>query len=496
MAPIEVLLINPSSRKQEYRALGTSLAACEPPIWTALLAAFIREKGYSVAIIDADAEDWTVEHTADRIVQYNPLLVGISAIGANPSASSTPKMPAISLLLNNLRSKGSKIKTFLYGIHPSALPEKTLIEEHVDFICKGECFYTVPRLVDALKLKDEKYEIDGLWYRRDDQVISNGWGKLVEDINELPFAAWDLLPMQLYRAHNWHCFQYLDHRQPYAVIYTSLGCPYSCTYCNIHTLYDGKSRVRFRSPQKVVEEIDFLVRQYNVKNIKILDELFVLKKSRVLEFCDLIIKRGYDLNIWAYARVDTVNEKILKKMKQAGINWLAYGVESGSKMVRDGVHKGKFEQNTIVKAIEMTKMAGINIIGNYMFGLPDDDHSTMRATLDLAKSLNCEYANFYSTMAYPGSRLYEKSIENGVKMPDSWLGFSQLGEETFPLPTKYLSNVEVLRFRDKAFQEYFSNPEYLNMIEEKFGAEVAGHINKMLTHKLYRKLLNQPEVNG
>ncbi len=494
MNKLDVLLVNPSSKKQVYGKLGNLLAACEPPVWTALLAASIRGKGYSVKIMDADAEGWSQEYTADKIIEYNPLLVGISAIGANPSASSTPKMPAISRLLNTLYNK-SNIKTFLYGIHPSALPERTLREEHVDFICRGECFYTIPKLVAGLKSNEENYEIDGLWYKRSDQIISNGWGKLIEDIDKLPFAAWDLLPMQLYRAHNWHCFQHIDNRQPYAVIYTSLGCPYSCTYCNIHALYDGKPGIRFRSPKKVVEEIDILVRQYNVKNIKMLDELFVLKESRVREFCDLIIERGYDLNIWAYARIDTVNEKILKKMKQAGINWLAYGIESGSKVVRDGVHKGKFAQDAITKAIEMTKNAGIYIIGNYMFGLPDDDLATMQETLDLAKDLNCEYANFYSTMAYPGSKLYEESIEKGIKMPDNWIGFSQLSEETFPLPTKYISNVEVLRFRDQAFQEYFSNPQYLNMIEEKFGREVVVHIDGMLRHKLNRELLNQPETN-
>ena len=490
MNKLDVLLVNPGGQEQVYGKLGDSLAAREPPIWIALLAAFLREKGYSVAIMDAGAEGWSSEDTAGRIVEYDPLLVGISAIGANPSASSTPKMPAISRLLNTLHEKSSKIKTFLYGIHPSALPERTLKEERVDFICRGECFYTIPELIDALKFNDISYEIDGLWYKRGKQIINNGWGKLIEDIDELPFAAWDLLPMELYRAHNWHCFEHLDKRQSYAVIYTSLGCPYSCTYCNIQSLYDGNPRIRFRSPQKVIEEIDLLVRQYDVRNIKILDELFVLKEDRVLECCDLIIERGYDLNIWAYARVDTVNEKILRKMKQAGINWLAYGIESGTKEVRDGVHKGKFTQDAILKAIEMTKKAGIHIIGNYMFGLPDDDLETMQTTLDLAKNLNCEYANFYSTMAYPGSQLYEEGIGKGIEMPDNWIGFSQLSEETFPLPTKHVSNVEVLRFRDHAFKEYFSNSHYLKMIEEKFGLKVVEHTKQMLKHKLHRELLN------
>ena len=495
MSRLDVLLVNPGSQKQVYGKLGKSLAACEPPLWTALLAAVIREKGYAVKIMDADAEGWSLDETAEMIVEYDPLLVGISAIGANPSASSTPKMPAISRLLNSLHDKSADIKTFLYGIHPSALPERTLREEQVDFICRGECFQTVPKLIDALKSNDEKIEIDGLWFKRGDHIRSHGWGKLIEDIDEFPVAAWDLLPMRLYRAHNWHCFQYLDKRQPYAVIYTSLGCPYHCTYCNINALYDGKSRIRFRSIPKVVEEIDLLVKRYNVRNIKILDELFVLRESRVLEFCKLIIERGYDLNFWVYARVDTVNENVLTKMKQAGINWIAYGIESGSKVVRDGVCKGRFVQDAITKAIDMTRDAGIYIIGNYMFGLPDDDFKTMRATLDMAKYLNCEYANFYSTMAYPGSQLYEESLKKGVELPDSWIGFSQLSEETFPLPTKHVSNVEVLRFRDMAFQEYFFNPRYLKMIEEKFGVEVVKHINKMLAYKLNRKILPETQCH-
>ena len=477
---IDVLLVNPNNEKQ-------AVAACEPPILTALLAAFLREKGYSVSIIDADAEGYTPEYTADRIIECNPLLVGISVLGATPSASSTPKMQTVNKLLNNLHNKDSNIKTFLHGIHPSALPERTLVEEHVDFICKGECFHTVPLLVNALKAGDKKYTIDGLWYKQGDQVIPNGWGKLVKDIDELPFIAWDLLPMHLYKAHNWHCLQCLDKRQPYAVIYTSLGCPYNCTYCNVNTLYDGKQGIRFRSIQKVIEEIDLLVHQYNVKNIKILDELFVLKESRVLEFCDLIIERGYNLNIWVYARIDTINERILGKMKQAGINWVAYGIESGSKKIRDGVHKGKFTQDAVLNIVEMTKQAGVYIIGNYMFGLPDDDLVTMSTTLDMAKELNCEYANFYSTMAYPGSKLFTET--DSSLLPKTWSGYSQYSYDCQPLPTKYLTSAEVLAFRDHAFHIYFENPKYLKMVENKFGLNIVKHINNMATTKLKRKLL-------
>ena len=302
-------------------------------------------------------------------------------------------------------------------------------------------------------------------------------------------AAWDLLPMDKYRAHNWHCFEHIDQRQPYAVIYTSLGCPFNCTYCNIHALYNGNPGIRFRRPEKVVEEIDFLVRNYKVKNIKFLDELFAIREDRVMRICDLIIQGGYDLNIWAYARVDTISERMLKKMKQAGINWLCFGFESASEQVRKGVAK-KTEQDITRKAIEMTRDAGIYILGNFIFGLPDDNLETMRETLEMAKDFNFEYVNFYTAMAYPGSQLYDDAIKQGIKLPEEWHGYGQYAAETLPLPTKYLSAADVLRFRDNAFREYFSNPQYLAMIKEKFGNRVVEHVADMLGHQIRRKLVS------
>jgi len=488
---LDLLLVNPGGRGQIYGGLASSLSGIEPPIWCGLIAAFVREHGYSVKIIDSEVENWSPEYTAKKIAEYNPLLTGIIVLGSNPSAASTPKMNATSELLTTLKKKAPHIKTILGGLHPSALPEQTLREEDVDFICQGEGFYTILQLLKILKSSEDvkNHEIEGLWYMKDNEVISNGWGKLVQNLDELPFIVWDLLPMEKYRAHNWHCFDHIDQRKPYAVIYTSLGCPFNCTYCNIRSMYDGQPGIRFRSPKRVVEEIDFLVQNYKVKNIKILDEIFVLRENHVMEFCDLIIQRGYKLNIWAYARIDTVNEKLLKKMKQAGINWLAYGIESGSKKVRDGVNKGRFGQDKIKKAIEMTKAAGIYIIGNFIFGLPDDDLETMQETLNMAKEFNFEYVNFYTTMAYPGSQLYEDALQKGIKLPEKWSGYSQYSRDTLPLPTKHLLSAEVLRFRDNAFKEYYKNPKYIKMIKEKFGPKVVEHINEMLKHEIYRKFV-------
>jgi len=492
MPEIDLLIIKPGSPQEIYGDLSKTLSAIEPPVIGGLVTGFIREKGFSVKILDMETEGLDARGTADKIIEINPLLVNIVVAGANPSASSTPLMVVSGEILKALKEKAPEIKTILTGIHPSALPEKTLREEKTDFVGRGESFYIILELLKELKLNPKKkdFKINGLWYLNEKkELISNGWGDLVENLDELPFIAWDLLPMEKYRSHNWQCFNDLSQRKPYAVIYTSLGCPYNCSYCNIHALYNGQPGIRFRSPENIVREIDLLVKNYKVKTIKFLDELFAINEARVNKICDLLIERGYGLNIWAYARINTVNERMLKKMREAGIRWLCYGIESASQEVRTGVSKLGFEEESIRKVIQMTKDAGIYILGNFIFGLPDEDFQTMEETLNLAKELNCEYINFYVAMAYPGSKLYEEAIEKGLPLPKSWLGYAQLNEETLPLPTKYISGRDVLGFRDRAFNEYFSHPGYLRMIEEKFGPEIVSHINKMLKYEIKRKFI-------
>jgi anaerobic magnesium-protoporphyrin IX monomethyl ester cyclase len=486
---IDILFVNPNGKKDAYGSLASTLSGIEPPLWCGLKAAYIREKGHSVYIIDAEAEDLSPQQTAARIIQSNPLLLEIVVMGINPSASSTPKMPAVREMISALSSQQPKMHILLSGLHPSALPERTLNEEDASFICVGEGLNTYLKLLETLKTKKDDFAINGLWYKENGRIISNERADVIANLDTLPFIAWDLLPMQLYRAHNWQCFHDLKSRQPYAVIYTSLGCPYNCTYCNIQTMYECRPSIRFRSPEKVVDEIELLNKTYGIKTFKILDELFVLNEERVIKICDLIIARKLKLNIWAYARIDTVKKSILNKLKQAGINWLCFGIEAGSKKVRDGVHKGRFGQDAITESIKMTHDAGINVIGNFMFGLPEDDIETMKETFNMAKDLRCEYVNFYTVMAYPGSKLYEESIAKGVRLPDTWLGYAQLGKETVPLPNAHLTSEEILAFRDNAFIEYYSDSRYQKMIRDKFGLKAVDHINQMLAYKIERNIL-------
>lgn len=480
----DLLLVNPGNSTKMYQELTSPLRGIEPPFWAGLIASFIREHGYKVAILDADADNLSPEQTATRAMEYKPRLIAIVVQGCNPSASSTPKMPAARDLLKELKREPSHTKTLIGGLHPSALPERTLREEPVDFVCEGEGFYTILEWLRG----NSPERIQGLHYRDGDSV-SNPRAEVLPS-GELPPVAWDLLDMTKYRAHNWHCLDDIDKRTPYGVIYTSLGCPYDCDICQIKQLYSGRPGIRFRKPEEVVREIDLLVRKYGVRHIKIMDELFAINERRVASFCDPIIKRGYDLNMWAYARVDRVTPPMLKKMKQAGINWVAYGIESASELARLGVAK-KLSQERIGKAIEMARAADINIQANFIFGLPDDSLETMQETLAMAEAFNFEYVNMYCCTAYPGSQLYGDATRQGIKLPQNWADYGQYSEGFTPLPTKYLPVDEVVKFRDNAFREYFSRPEYLRKIEGKFGPKAREHIEGMLRYKIQR---NQHEA--
>lgn len=491
-ACLDVLLVNPGSRMAVYQKLGDTLSAIEPPSLAGLFAEYLRRKGLSVAIIDAPAYNLSPEQVARQIHDsFSPTLVVMVVYGFQPSAS-TQNMPAAGETCRALKALDPTLPIMMTGTHPAALPERTMREESIDFVCDREGPETILGTVRALEGGARAFSgIPSLWYREDGKILSNAPGPLMDNLDEeMPGVAWDLLPMDKYRAHNWHCFEHIDQRSPYVSMHTSLGCPYKCTFCCINAPF-GKPSYRMWSPDSVIREIDILVNKYGVKNIKFVDEMFVLNRAHVIGICDRIIERGYDLNIWAYARVDSVKDEFLDKLNRAGFRWLALGIESGSKHVRDGVEKGRFGSVEIIDVVRKIQSAGINVIGNYIFGLPDDTHESMEETLQLAIEANCEFANFYCAMAYPGSKLYTLAAANGWDLPPSWIAYSQHSYETYPLRTEALTSAQVLKFRDEAFQRYFSNPRYLELVERKFGPKVLAHVRDMASVPLRRQLYTE-----
>lgn len=488
---IDLLLLNAPGKDRVYQSLSSELAAYEPPIWAALIAEHIRSKNFKVSILDAEALQLSYAETVEEIKRQAPRLVVFVVYGQQPSAS-TQSMPAALDVHKQLKSSDSDALTLFLGTHPSALPEKTLLESGADFVCKGEGVITIAQLLARLEQGGRDYQdIPGLYYVDNHFVRSGPASENIQNLDEvIPGMAWDLLPMDKYRAHNWHCWNHIHERTPYASLYTSLGCPFKCNFCCINAPF-GSSGIRYFSPEWTIRQIDTLVNEYQVKNIKIADEMFILNKKHVSAICDYIIERGYDLNIWAYARVDTINQAMLKKLKQAGFNWLGIGIESANKNVRDTIEKGKFQDVDIRDTIKMVQDAGIYIGANYIFGLPNDTFQSMQETLDLAMELNTEWANFYSSMPYPGSMLHRNLDAASNLLPENyddigWLGYSQHSKECLPLAAEMLSSAEILAFRDYAFDTYFSNERYLTMMKDKFGQDVLEHINFMASHSLDR----------
>ena len=496
MPELDLLLINPCDRGKIYQQLGDELTAVEPPLWCRLIAGHVRDRGYSVEIIDAEAEGWDLATVASEAAARRPRLVGMIVFGHQPSAS-TQQMAAASPTCRAIKDKNPRLPIIIAGGHVAALPEQTMREEAVDFACNGEGPITIVQLLEVVRGKPphDYAGVQGLVWRDQERVTSNPSPPLIKDLDkDLHGNVWDLLPMDKYRAHNWQCFGDLSARQPYASIYTSLGCPYKCTFCCINAPF-GTNRYRMRSPRAVAAEIDLLHDTYGVKTYKIVDEMFVLNERHVIGLCDELIARNYGLNIWAYARVDTVKPHMLDRLRRAGVRWLALGIESGSEHVRDGADKS-FTQAAIVEIVRQIQQAGISVIGNFIFGLPDDDARTMEQTLDLAMELNCEFSNFYSAMAYPGSPLYLKALQNGWRLPDAWSGYSQHSYDCLPLRTEKISAAEVLRFRDTAFDRYFKSKRYLDMVTQKFGWETRAHIERMSRHRLRRKIVEEMEGAG
>lgn len=482
--PPDILLIKPGSQKQIYGNLSEfNYTAIEPPLWGAIIAGYLREQNYRVELLDAEAEVLDYMETAQHVEKVKPLVAIVMVSGSNPSAS-TMNMTGAESIVSMIKQISPEIKTGVAGLHPSALPEITMQEENIDYLIQGEGFFTFPAMIDSLKSGTIPKNVPGLWYRDHGVVIKSTIPKLLNDLDLIPRPAWDMLPMDKYRAHNWHCFDNIQDRQPYAVLYTSLGCPFRCSFCCINSLF-GKNTIRYRSADAVIKEVDFLVETYGVKNFKLIDEMFAMNEKRVASICDPLIERGYDLNIWAYARVNTVTPAMLKKMKKAGINWLAYGFESGNKRVMEDVTKG-YKTDQVMDVVKMTQDAGIYICSNFIFGLPEDDYDSMNETLSLMVEINAEWANIYSAMAYPGSQLYDLAVQEDWTLPKDWQAYSQYSPDSQPLNTRFLTGNQVLAFRDYAFDVYYKNPRYLEMIKNTFGQGTMDYIQEMSSKKLER----------
>jgi len=507
---MDVVFVNPDSSVKAYQDLAITYSAIEPPTWAMLLAESCRSQGLDPAILDCDAEKLTLEASVLRISELKPRLVVFVVYGQNPNSGTTSMIGAIALARAIKELHGTEIPIAFVGSHVSALPNEVLQNNCVDIVLLNEGVYALHNLLRS-NLKSDLAQIKGIGYKEKGPaghpvpVINKPQSIVHQDRMDvdLPGYAWDLLPyrnkpLDLYRAHFWHAEFNHAKRSPFAAIYTSLGCNFACDFCmiNIVNRQDNGDEVdashsrgmRFWSAGWVLKEMEKLAR-LGVTTLRISDEMFFLNKKYYSPILEGVVERKFNFNMWAYSRIDTVRPDALSLFKDAGVNWLALGIEAGNQLVRQEVSKGSFKEVSIRSVCDEIKASEINIISNYIFGFPDDTAETMQQTLDLALELNTEMANMYPCQALPGSPMYFVAKRNGWELPKNYEGYGFLSYESEPLPTKHLSSAEVLRFRDSAWTKYFTSPSYLELIERKFGLEERKNIEHMASIRLKRKIL-------
>ena len=496
---LDILIVAPSAAGL-YQDLKADFSAKETNIWAGLLANAVRYE-HSVAIYDLEVERPSKEEFYDKVKHYNPKLVLFVVTGQNPNASTA----AMSGATDASQVLGDEFKIAFVGPHVNALPIETL-EKHseIDIVFTNEGVYALKNVLKTNLRDTDLSGVKGIAYRDESGDIRiNPAERIVPQEllqQDLPGVAYDLMPsLDQYRTSSWHANYIDEDRSPFASIYTSLGCLFKCEFCMINIINrtdndpnkasSSFNKFRYWEPEFTIKQLDYLADK-GVKQIKIADELWVLKPKHFQKLCDLIIERGHDFNFWAYSRIDTVKPAYLEKLKAAGVNWLALGIEAGSQEIRREITKGKFEDINIRDVVRMIQDAGINVGANYIFGLGHDTWDTKQETLNLALELNAENSNIYCATALPGSPLYLKAKNEGWYLPqDDYAEYGFLSYEHVPSRTYALEAKEVVAFRDYAFHVLFENPRFLNMIHNKFGPKAVDNIKRMTSIKLKRKIL-------
>ncbi len=508
---MDVIFVNPSVGLN-YQSLKSKYSAVEPPTWALLLAESMRSFGFKVSIIDANAEEITLDEIYERIKNLNPKLVSFVVYGQNVNAGTTNMSGAIEIS-NYIKSKDNRICVSYIGSYVQALPLKALKDEKsIDIVFTNEGVYSLKNILSLQDINENTLSsVKGIAYRNREKIQINKSERVVPNERmdiDLPGYAWDLLPykekpLDLYRSPMWHAEYDYEKRSPYAALQTSLGCQFKCSFCMINLINrndeneigvsSSYSGMRFWSPEFIIKEFKKLI-DLGVKTIRITDEMFLLNKKYYLPLCEKLSQLNEDdsLRMWAYSRIDTIrNPETLSIVRKAGIKWLCLGIESGDKKVRLEVAKGKFEDVDVRKVINQVHDADIDVMANYIFGLPGDDINTIKKTYDLSVELCTSGWNTYAAMALPGSLLYKEALEKGIELPTTYSGYSFHSYDTVCLPTEKLKAWEVLKLRDDAFKNYHSNLKFLERVKMRFGNKAINNIIEMNKIELKRKIIEE-----
>ena len=443
---MKVFLLNPPTyTREQFIREGrcqqrlASFQYVMTPITLPSIAALLRQKGHAVYLHDAMALNTTVSEVLEQIQKEQPqLLIAVS---------STVTLQNDHHILSDIKKAFPEIFLAISSTHATSLPHEVLQDCACDAIIRNEPEMTALQLANALEQKTPLSEVAGLTFRQKTQIIENVARPYLDNLDELPFPARDLLPLDRYRLPTLN--------EPYTLLIPSRGCPYLCTFCTAHQYYGRK--IRLRSPQNVADEMEEIFSVHHIRQVHMWSDTFTISRKFVWQFCEEMIQRQLPMEWMCNARVDTVDSELLKKMKQAGCTGVAYGVESGVQEILDRCKKDiTLEQ--IQKAFRATNEAGIDSLAHVIFGLPGETEKTLRQTLKFVLGLDPTYAQFYCAIPFPGTELRDEALKQGWITDFDW---SQHEINKAVLETPDLSSQQLLRWKRRAYQRFYFRPKYL-----------------------------------
>nr|WP_321514114.1 radical SAM protein [uncultured Pseudodesulfovibrio sp.] len=443
----KVLLVLPSIMSDENDGIVTkTTASFLPPLGLATIASVLRTNGHEVAIIDGVAEQMPLPQIVERAKQFD--IIGVSAMTAHAKRALE--------LIRMLKAETDK-PILAGGVHATTMPHEFL-EDGTDYVVIGEGELTMLDLTNALEAdtpKEKFVKIEGICFMLDGKIVRTPKRPLIENLDDIPLPARDLLPMHKYSATIARTT-----RQPSHMLLASRGCPGVCSFC-VHKLF-GK-HVRYNSPERIIEEFLLLVNEYGAKDVAIFDDNFAANKEMVAKVCDKLIELDLDLTWSIESRVDNVDRPTLELLKKAGCTFIAYGVESGSQRILDKMCK-QVTLEQIRETIKTTNEVGIKTRGYLILGHLDESIEEMRQTIEFAKSLDLSVASFTLFVPLPGTLDYKRAHKFGTFDPDYYKKdlLLEYNMPKFPVYVpKGMTAKELLAIHREAYNKVYLRPKYI-----------------------------------
>lgn len=434
---MKVLFVNPPQTASKYKFMGV----IAPPLGIAYMAGVLQENNIDVEILDASAEDMDFKDVEKELLKRKPDLVALTALTPTIGRALETAQVVKETLPDSIVVMG--------GYHPTFNFIETLEDENVDIVIRGEGEYIMLNLVQALENQSSLHDVKGIVFedKNSKEIVVNPEAPLIQDLDELPFPALNLLPMKKYRL--------LDMDTHMTTMITTRGCPMQCSFCSSAAMHGKK--IRERSVENIVDEIEYLKTNYDIDTIAFMDDTFTLKKRKVMAICDEILKRNIEIMWGCTSRVDTLDEKLLKKMKEAGCITIFIGVESADQQQLDNMCKN----TTIAKIENAFKIAHklkIRTIASVALGMPGDTKEIMNKTVKFVHKLKPNYAIYSLATPYPGTRFYKEAFEKNLIKIKDWSKYTLI---TPILETIDCSLNDMRKIQTKAFMKFYLRPHYI-----------------------------------